>query len=146
MNPFISDDDYDSLYMNEMQTRKLFSIFSFLAIFIACLGLFGLASFIAERKTNEIGIRKILGASAPRIVNHLNKRFVKWVLIATLIAWPAAWYVMSRWLQNFAYRIDLSWWMFVLAAVLALMIALITVSFQTVKAALKNPADSLRHE
>jgi putative ABC transport system permease protein len=140
------DDDYDSLYMNEMQTRKLFSIFSFLAIFIACLGLFGLASFIAERKTNEIGIRKILGASVPRIVNHLNKRFIKWVLIATLIAWPAAWYAMSRWLQNFAYRIDLSWWMFVLAAVLAIMIALITVSFQTVKAALKNPADSLRYE
>jgi putative ABC transport system permease protein len=140
------DDDYSRLYLNELRTRKLFSLFSFLAIFIACLGLFGLASFIAERKTGEIGIRKILGASAPRIVHHLNKSFVKCVLIATLIAWPAAWYVMSRWLQNFAYRIRLSWWMFVAAAVLALAIALITVSLQTVKAALKNPVDTLRYE
>ncbi len=140
------DDDFDRLYMNENQTRKLFSIFSFLAIFIACLGLFGLASFIADRKTKEIGIRKVLGASVPGIVKILNTSFVKWVLIANLIAWPIAWYVMNRWLQNFAYRIGLSWWMFVLAAVLALFIALVTVSIQTVKAALKNPIDSLRYE
>lgn len=140
------DEDYDKLYMNERQTRKLFSIFSFLAIFIACLGLFGLASFIADRKTKEIGIRKILGASVMGIVRILNRGFVKWVLIANLIAWPVAWFVMDRWLQNFAFRIDLSWWMFVLASALAIVIALITVSFQTVKAALKNPADSLRYE
>ncbi len=140
------DKDYDNLYINEIQTRSLFSIFSFLAIFIACLGLFGLASFVADRKTREIGIRKILGASVPRIVRNLNKSFVIWVLIANLIAWPAAWYVMNKWLQNFAYRIDLSWWMFILAAVLALIIALMTVSFHTIKAALKNPADSLRYE
>jgi len=140
------DEDYDNLYMNEQQTRKLFSIFSFLAIFIACLGLFGLASFIADRRTKEIGIRKVLGASVPRIVQILNKSFVKWVLMANLIAWPIAWFVMNSWLQNFAYRIELSWWMFVLAAVLALVIALITVSFQTVKAALRNPVDSLRYE
>jgi putative ABC transport system permease protein len=140
------DEDYDRLYLNEKQTRKLFSIFSFLAIFIACLGLFGLASFIADRKTKEIGIRKILGASVPRIVNILNKSFVKWVIVANLVAWPVAWFVMDRWLQNFAYRIDLSLWMFALAAVLALLIALITVSFQSVKAALRNPADSLRYE
>lgn len=130
----------------EKQTRKLFAIFSFLAIFIACLGLFGLSSFIADRRTKEIGIRKILGASVPKIVTILNKSFIKWVLLANLFAWPAAWYVMNRWLQNFAYRIDLSWWMFVLAAVLALLIALIIISFQTVKAALKNPVDSLRYE
>jgi len=140
------DEDYDNLYMNEQQTRKLFSIFSFLAIFIACLGLFGLASFIADRRTKEIGIRKVLGASVPGIVQILNKSFVIWVLLANLIAWPVAWFVMNRWLQNFAYRIELSWWMFVLAAVLALVIALITVSFQSVKAALKNPVDSLRYE
>jgi putative ABC transport system permease protein len=140
------DEDYDNLYMNEQQTRKLFSIFSFLAIFIACLGLFGLASFIADRRTKEIGIRKVLGASVPRIIQILNKSFMKWVLLANLIAWPAAWFVMNRWLQNFAYRINLSWWMFVLAAVLALVIALLTVSLQTVKAALKNPVDSLRYE
>ncbi len=140
------DEDYDNLYMNEQQTRKLFSIFSFLAIFIACLGLFGLASFIADRRTKEIGIRKVLGASVPGIVQILNRHFVKWVFIANLIAWPIALFIMDRWLQNFAYRIELSWWMFVLAAVLALVIALITVSFQTVKAALRNPVDSLRYE
>lgn len=140
------DEDYDRLYLNEKQTRKLFSIFSFLAIFIASLGLFGLASFIADRKTKEIGIRKILGASVPRIISILNKSFVKWVLISNLIAWPIAWFIMNKWLQNFAYRIDLSWWMFVAAALLSLLIALITVSFQTVKAAVRNPADSLRYE
>jgi putative ABC transport system permease protein len=140
------DQDYDNLYMNERQTRKLFSIFSFLAIFIACLGLFGLASFIADKKTKEIGIRKVLGASVTRIVKNLNKSFLKWVLIANLIAWPIAWFAMNRWLENFAYRIGLSWWMFVLAAVLAVFIALLTVSFQTVKAALKNPIDSIRYE
>ena len=140
------DKDYDNLYINEIQTRSLFSIFSFLAIFIACLGLFGLASFVADRKTREIGIRKILGASVPRIVRSLNKSFILWVLMANLIAWPVAWYVMNKWLQNFAYRIDLSWWMFILAAGLALIIALTTVSFHTIKAALKNPADSLRYE
>jgi putative ABC transport system permease protein len=140
------DEDYDNLYINEKQTRKLFTIFSFLAIFIACLGLFGLASFIADRKTKEIGIRKVFSASVTGIVFNLNKSFAKWVLLANLIAWPAAWFVMNRWLQNFAYRIELSWWMFVLAAVLALLISLIIVSLQTVKAAFKNPADSLRYE
>jgi putative ABC transport system permease protein len=140
------DKDYDNLYINEKQTRKLFSMFSFLAIFIACLGLFGLASFIADQKTKEIGIRKVLGASVPKIVKNLNKSFLKWVLIANVIAWPIAWFGMNRWLDNFAYRISLSWWMFVLAAVLAVVIAFITVSFQTVKAALKNPIDSLRYE
>lgn len=140
------DRDYDNLYTNERQTRSLFSIFSLLAIFIACLGLFGLAAFVADRKTKEIGIRKILGSSVTKIVNNLNKSFVKWVLIANLIAWPAAWYIMNKWLQNFAYRIELSWWMFVLAAVLALLVALLTVSFQSIKAALKNPADALRYE
>jgi len=140
------DEDFDNLYINEKQTRKLFTIFSCLAIFIACLGLFGLVSFIADRKTKEIGIRKVLGASVSGIVTILNKSFIKLVLIANFIAWPAAWYAMNRWLQNFAYRIKLSWWMFVLAALISLMIALITVSSQTVKAALKNPVNSLRYE
>lgn len=140
------DEDFDNLYINEKQTRKLFTIFSCLAIFIACLGLFGLVLFIADRKTKEIGIRKVLGASVSGIVTILNKSFIKLVLIANFIAWPAAWYAMNRWLQNFAYRIKLSWWMFVLAALISLMIALITVSSQTVKAALKNPVNSLRYE
>ncbi|MGD9347036.1 MAG: ABC transporter permease [Candidatus Aminicenantes bacterium] len=140
------DKDYENLYINERQTRQLFSVFSFLAIFIACLGLFGLASFIADQKTKEIGIRKVLGASVVKIVKNLNGSFLKWVLIANLMAWPIAWFAMNRWLENFAYRIGLSWWMFVLAAVLAVIISLITVSFQTVKAALKNPIESLRYE
>ena len=140
------DRDYENLYINERQTRQLFSIFSFLAIFIACLGLFGLASFIADQKTKEIGIRKVLGASVVKIVKNLNGSFLKWVLIANLIAWPIAWFAMNRWLENFAYRIGLSWWMFVLAAVLAVITSLITVSLQTVKAALKNPIESIRYE
>ncbi|MFC2167811.1 ABC transporter permease [Acidobacteriota bacterium] len=120
--------------------------FQFWRFFIACLGLFGLSSFIADQKRKEIGIRKILGATAARIVGILNKSFVKWVLIANLLAWPAAYFVMNNWLQNFAYRINLSWWMFALAAGLAFLIALIIVSFQTIKAAIKNPVDSLRYE
>jgi len=140
------DQDFDNLYLNEKQTRKIFSIFSFLAIFIACLGLFGLASYTADRRTKEIGIRKVLGASVVNIVNHLNKGFIRWVFIANLIAWPTACFVMNRWLRNFSYRIELTWWMFALAAVLSLLIALITVSFQTIKAALKNPIESMRYE
>ncbi|MFC2156675.1 ABC transporter permease [Acidobacteriota bacterium] len=148
-NPFeysFLDQDYDNLYVNEQQTRKMFTAFSFLAILIACLGLFGLASFIVDRRTREIGIRKVLGASVPGVVSLLNGSFLKWVLLANFLAWPAAFFIMRGWLQNFAYRIDLSLWMFVPAAVLALLIAMATVSFQTVKAAFKNPADSLRFE
>ncbi len=140
------DQDFDNLYLNEKQTRKLFSFFSFLAISIACLGLFGLASYTADRRTKEIGIRKVLGASVINVISHLNRGFTRWVLIANLIAWPTAWFVMNRWLRNFAYRIELSWWMFALAAVLSLLTALMTVSFQTIKAALKNPIDSMRYE
>ena len=140
------DEDFDNLYINEKQTQKIFTVFSFLAIFIACLGLFGLASFIVDQKTREIGIRKVLGASVPGLVANLNKKFMKWVLIANFLAWPAAWYFMRGWLQNFAYRIDLSLWIFIISAMGTLLIALITVSFQTVKAASKNPADSLRFE
>jgi putative ABC transport system permease protein len=108
--------------------------------------LFGLASFMVDQKTKEIGIRKVLGASASGLVARLDGSFLKWVLAASLLAWPAAWYFMGRWLENFAYRIDLAGWMFLLSAGLAVVIALVTVSFQTVKAALKNPVDSLRFE
>jgi putative ABC transport system permease protein len=140
------DQDFDKLYINEKQTREMFTMFSLLALFIACLGLFGLASFMVDQKTKEIGIRKVLGASASGLVARLDGSFLKWVLVANMLAWPAAWYFMGRWLQNFAYRIALGWWMFLLAAGLAVFIALVTVSFQTVKAALKNPVDSLRFE
>ena len=140
------DEDYNRLYLNEKQTRRLFLIFSILAVFIACLGLFGLASFIADRRTKEIGIRKVLGAPVTGIIRSLNRSFLEWVLLANILAWPLAWIIMNSWLNNFAYRIDLSWWMFVLSAGLAILIALITVSFQTVKAALINPVESLRYE
>ncbi|KPK83346.1 MAG: hypothetical protein AMS27_13180 [Bacteroides sp. SM23_62_1] len=140
------DDDYEHLYDNEIRTRKLFTIFSLLAIFIACLGLYGLASYIAEQKVGEIGIRKVLGANVSGIVNRLNLSFAKWVLIANIFAWPLAWFAMKRWLQNFAYRIDIPWWAFLAGALLAILIAVIITSLQTIRAALQNPAESLRYE
>jgi putative ABC transport system permease protein len=124
----------------------MFTVFSLLALFIACLGLFGLASFLVDQKTKEIGIRKVLGAPVSGLVARLDAGFLKLILVANVLVWPVAWYFMGRWLQNFAYRIDLGWWMFLLAAGLAVFIALVTVSFQTVKAACKNPVDSLRFE
>ena len=138
--------DYENLYMNEKQTRKLFTIFSMLAVFIACLGLYGLASFVADQRTREIGIRKVMGAPVSRIVTRLNLNFSIWVLLANLFAWPAAWLFMKQWLQNFAYRIDIPVWSFVVASVIALVIAYAVISIQSIRAALKNPADSLRHE
>ena len=140
------DQDYEQLYMNEKQTRKLFIVFSLLAIFIACLGLYGLASFVADQRTKEIGIRKVMGAPVSRIVTKLNLNFTIWVLLANLIAWPAAWYFMKQWLQNFAYRIDLSIWSFLEASVITLVIAYAVISLQSVKAALRNPVESLRYE
>jgi putative ABC transport system permease protein len=115
-------------------------------LLIACLGLFGLATFTAEQRTKEIGVRKVLGASVGSIVTLLSKDFLKLVLIAIVIASPIAWYAMHRWLQNFAYKIDIEWWVFALAGLLAVGIALLTVSFQSIKAALTNPVKSLRSE
>ena len=117
-----------------------------ITIFISCMGLFGLGMFTAERRTKEIGIRKVLGASAANIAAMLSKDFVILVLIAIVIASPVAWYFMNQWLQDFAYRTDISWWVFVLAGIVALFIALITVSFQAIKAAIANPVKSLRTE
>ncbi|WP_333483070.1 ABC transporter permease [Spirosoma telluris] len=117
-----------------------------MAIFIACLGLFGLAAFTAEQRTKEIGVRKVLGASVASIVTLLSKDFVKLVLIAIVISSPIAWYVMNQWLQGFAYKTDISWWVFALAGLLAVGIALLTVSVQSIKAALMNPMKSLRSE
>ncbi|MBW2174355.1 MAG: FtsX-like permease family protein, partial [Deltaproteobacteria bacterium] len=115
-------------------------------IFISCLGLFGLTAFEAERRTKEIGIRKVLGASIFSIVHVLSLEFAKWVLLANIVAWPVAYYFMSKWLQIFAYRINLDWWIFILAGVVALGIALLTVSYQAVRAATANPAETLRYE
>jgi putative ABC transport system permease protein len=140
------DDSFNEMYRGEQRVGKIAFIFSVLAIFIACLGLFGLATFIAEQRTKEIGIRKVLGASVQGIVKMLSKDFVKLVAIAFIIAAPLAWYFMNKWLQDFAYRIELSWWIFAVAGLTALFIALITVSFQAIRAAVMNPVKSLRTE
>ncbi len=141
-----SDQEYEKLYKSEQVVSQLANYFAFLAIFISCLGLFGLAAFTAEQRTKEIGVRKVLGASVASVVTLLSKDFLKLVLIAIVIASPVAWYAMHTWLQNFAYQIDLSWWIFALAGVVAVAIALLTVSFQSIKAALMNPVTSLRSE
>ena len=140
------DDNFDQMYRAEQRVGMLTLTFSVLAVLIACLGLFGLAAFTAEQRTKEIGVRKVLGASVSSIVALLSKDFLKLVLIAIVIATPLAWYAMNRWLQDFAYRIDIEWWVFALAGLLAVGIALLTVSFQSVKAALMNPVKSLRSE
>jgi putative ABC transport system permease protein len=140
------DQNYDALYKNEMTTKRLFLAFSFLSIFIACIGLLGLASFIILLKTKEIGIRKALGASVFGIYWLIFGKFGKWVLIANIIAIPLSWYLMNIWLQNFEYRINISWWIFLVAAIVSLFIALITTLYQTVKASLANPVDALMYE
>jgi ABC-type antimicrobial peptide transport system permease subunit len=140
------DQDLDRLYHSEKRFGQMFGAFGLLAIFIACLGLFGLASFSAERRTKEIGIRKVLGASASGLVLLLSKEFATLVLFSNLVAWPAAYFVMQKWLQDYAYRVDLGWWVFFAAGGLALVIALLTVSAQAIKAALANPVEALRYE
>jgi putative ABC transport system permease protein len=143
---YFVDADFNRQYDSEQKTSKIFLWFSTLAIIIACFGLLSLSSFTISQKTKEIGIRKVLGASVPEVFFLLSKEFIKWVLIANLIAWPIAWYVMYKWLQNFAYRIEIGWWMFALAGGIALVIALATVSYQAIKAATANPVESLRYE
>ena len=140
------NEEFDSMYRSEQRSGKIFISFAVLAILIACLGLFGLAAYAAEQRTKEIGIRKVLGATVSNIVSMLSKDFLKLVLIASLIAFPVAWWFMNRWLRDFAYRIHIKWWVFVLASVLAVFIAIITVSFQAIKAALTNPVKNLRTE
>ena len=141
-----SDLEYAKLYESEAVVSKLANIFAFLAIFISCLGLFGLATFTAEQRTKEIGVRKVLGASSTSIVRLLSMNFLKPIVLAFLIAFPLAWYAMNNWLQDYQYKIDLNWWMFAVAGLLTICIALITVSYQSIKAALINPVDSLRSE
>jgi putative ABC transport system permease protein len=140
------DDTYNKLYNSEEKTGQMATIFSLLAIYIACMGLFGLAAFTAEQRTKEIGVRKVLGASVSNIVQLLSKEFVKWVLLANIIAWPIVWYAMNKWLENFAYKIEIGWWVFILAGGIALIIALFMVSYQAIMAATANPVESLRYE
>jgi putative ABC transport system permease protein len=140
------DDSFDAQYKADERLSKIFSYFSILAIFIACLGLFGLASYTAEQRTKEIGIRKVLGATISGILKLLTREFSKWVLFANLIAWPVAYYAMNRWLQGFAYRASIELTFFVLSAAIALAIALLTVSYQALRAAKADPVKSLRYE
>jgi putative ABC transport system permease protein len=125
---------------------KIIRYSSFLAIFISCLGLLGLSSFMTERRTKEIGIRKINGAKSKEIFTLLSGEYIIWVMISIIIACPIAWYVMNKWLQNFAYRISISLWLFILAGAIALLIAFLTVSWQSYRAAGKNPIEALRYE
>ncbi|ARK11087.1 ABC transporter permease [Fibrella sp. ES10-3-2-2] len=141
-----SDLEFEKLYRSEQVVSQLATYFALLAIFISCLGLFGLATFTADQRTKEIGVRKVLGASVASVVALLASDFLLLVLLAIVIASPLAWYAMHRWLQGFAYKIDIEWWMFALAGTLAVTIALLTVSFQSIKAALTNPVNSLRSE
>jgi predicted permease len=141
-----SDEEYQKLYKSEQVVSQLARYFAFLAIFISCLGLLGLVIFTAEQRTREIGIRKVLGATVPNVVGLLSKDFLKLVFIANLISWPLGWWAMNSWLQNFEYRTAINWWVFVLAGLAAVLIALLTVSFQAIKAAIANPVKSLRTE
>lgn len=140
------DDDFQKNYDAENRLASIVGYFTIIAIVICCLGLFGLATFSAEQRIKEIGVRKVLGASVAGIVTLLSKDFLKLVAIAIVIASPLAWYVMNKWLQDFAYRTSISWWVFLLAGILAALIAFITISFQAVKAANTNPVKSLRTE
>ena len=143
---YFTDEEIAKNYKAEYTVSKLSKYFAFLAIFISCLGLFGLVMFTTEQRTKEIGIRKVLGASIPGIVQMLSKDFLVLVLIAAIIAFPVAWWAMHNWLLDFAYRVNIGWWVFVAAGVAAVIIALITISFQSIKAAIANPVKSLRSE
>jgi putative ABC transport system permease protein len=140
------DQDFDATYRSEQRIGTIFISFSTLAILIACLGLFGLAAYAAEQRNKEIGIRKVLGASVSAIVSMLSLDFIKLVFISILIASPVAWFIMNKWLQDFAYRVNMSWWILTIAGLVAVLIAFVTISFQSIKAALANPVKSLRSE
>jgi len=140
------DQNLAKQYQQEQTTQKIFTIFSSLAIFIACIGLLGLAAYTTQQRSREISIRKVLGASVGNVVTMLSKDFLKLVLIAAFFAFPLAWWAMNSWLQDFSYRINITWWVFVIAALLAILVALLTISFQAVKAATANPVKNLRNE
>lgn len=140
------DKNFESLYQSDQKLGTVFGIFTCLSILVACLGLLGLSIYTAERRIKEIGIRKVLGATVSGIVTMLSKEFLKLVIIGAVIAFPLAWWAMDKWLQDFAYKVDISWWVFILAAIVALFIAILTMSFQAIKAAVANPVESLRAE
>jgi putative ABC transport system permease protein len=140
------DDQFNEMFLYETLMSKVSGVFAILAIIISCLGIFGLAAFTAERRTKEIGIRKVLGASVSRLASLLSKDFLQLVFISCLVAFPVAWWIMHNWLLNYEYRIVLSWWVFIVAGVMALLIVILTIGFQTIKAAIANPVKSLRTE
>jgi putative ABC transport system permease protein len=140
------DDEVNKQYETETTLSSIINSFTGMAVLISCLGLFGLAAFSAERRTKEIGIRKVLGATVTSIVRLLSREFLQLILVALLLAIPIAWWATYKWLQGFAYRVPLNWWMFALAGAVAICIALLTVSFQAIRAALANPIRSLRSE
>jgi putative ABC transport system permease protein len=140
------DEEFNALYQSDQRMGSVFGIFTLLSIFVACLGLFGLATYTAERRTKEIGIRKVLGASVQGVVQLLSKDFLKLVFISALVAFPVAWWAMNKWLEDFAYRINISWQVFVAAGIAVLLITLVTVSIKAIKAAVANPVNSLRTE
>jgi ABC-type antimicrobial peptide transport system permease subunit len=144
--PHFLDELIDGQYQQDEQLSTIFGYFTFIAIFLSCLGLFGLASYTAERRTKEIGIRKVLGATISRIVMILSKEFALCVTIANFVAWPVSYYVVNKYLQNFSYRIDITIWLFLLTGIVSFIIALLTVGFKSLKTARANPVDSLRHE
>ena len=143
---FFLDASFEQMHLADKKMGEIFSLFSVLAVFVACMGLFGLAAYTAEQKTKEIGVRKVLGASVPSIYIFLSREFLKWVVLANILAWPLAYYAMHKWLQNFAYRAVVDWEIFLISGGVALAISVLTVSFQSVKAAVANPVDSLRYE
>jgi putative ABC transport system permease protein len=142
---FLSE-DLSRLYEREKKSGKIAWLFSLLAVFISCLGLLGMSSFMLEQRSKEITVRKILGASFKQIVMMLSRDFLKWVLVANAVAWPVAYIAMDKWLQDFAYRVSMNAWMFIFSALAILSIAFFTISFQTFKAAVANPVDSLKYE
>ena len=141
-----ADDEYAKKFATEERIGKLASCFAGLAIFISCLGLFGMASFMAEQRIKEIGVRKVLGASVFGLWRLMSRDFVALVIVSLLIATPVSYYFMHNWLQHYTYRAELSWWIFALSALIALVITLVTISFQTLKVAMSNPIKSLRSE
>lgn len=144
--PSLLNENNDRMYRREKLMGTMFMSASSLAIFLSCMGLFGIAMFVISQRTKEIGIRKILGASVPSIVQLVSKDFLRTVVIGIVIASPIAWYVMNLWLTNYAYRIDIQWWVFLLAGILTVIIAFLTLSLQSIKAAISNPVDALRNE
>jgi ABC-type antimicrobial peptide transport system permease subunit len=141
-----ADNEYTAKFAAEERVGKLAIFFTVLAVFISCIGLFGLASFVAEQRTREIGIRKVLGASVTNLWSMLSKDFIQLVAIACVVSIPVGWYVMHGWLQNYPYRVSITWWIFAVTGCGALLLTLVTVSWQAIRAALANPVESLRSE